>query len=165
MVRQLFNSWQYLHQALSLLQCKDFQGSLSALEKVIEARPDVINRNMETVKPLFPRLRPQGNYNASLELLERIAASSVVSKSGFMLGFGESQDDILRLMDDLAAISCDRLTIGQYQQPTLKHWPVVKYYHPDKFERLKGIASNFGFKYAEAGPLLRSSYHAARADY
>ncbi|NTW78262.1 MAG: lipoyl synthase [Syntrophaceae bacterium] len=142
----------------------DFQGSLSALEKVIEAHPDVINHNMETVKPLFPRLRPQGNYEVSLELLSRIAASSLVSKSGFMIGFGESQDEILRLMDDLAAVSCTRLTIGQYQQPTLQHWPVVKYYHPDEFARLQEIAGKRGFKYVEAGPLVRSSYHAAQAD-
>ena len=154
----------------ALPECKievlipDFQGSLSALEKVIEARPDVINHNMETVKPLFPRLRPQGNYSLSLELLSRVSSSFTISKSGFMIGFGESQDDILRLMDDLAAVSCDRLTIGQYQQPTLQHWPVVKYYHPDEFYRLQEIAGELGFRYAEAGPLVRSSYHAARAD-
>lgn len=142
----------------------DFQGNRSALEKVIEAHPDVINHNMETVKPLFPRLRPQGNYDISLELLRRTATSSLVSKSGFMIGFGESHDDVLRLMDDLAAVSCARLTIGQYQQPTLKHLPVVKYYHPDEFSRLKEIARERGFKYVEAGPLVRSSYHAARAE-
>ena len=142
----------------------DFQGSTSALEKVIEAHPDVINHNMETVRQLFPGLRPQGNYDVSLELLNRVSASSVVSKSGFMIGFGESQDDILRLMDDLAAVSCDRLTIGQYQQPTLQHWPVFKYYHPEEFARLKEIAGNLGFKYVESGPLVRSSYHAAQAE-
>ena len=155
----------------ALPECKievlipDFQGSLSALEKVIEVHPDVINHNMETVRQLFPRLRPQGNYDVSLELLSLVSASSVVSKSGFMIGFGESQDDILRLMDDLAAVSCDRLTIGQYQQPTFQHWPVVKYYHPDEFARLKEIACSIGFRYVEAGPLVRSSYHAVRADH
>ncbi len=142
----------------------DFQGDFPALEKVIAAHPDVINHNMETVKPLFPHLRPSGNYNISLELLSRIATSSVVAKSGFMIGFGESNDDILRLLDDLAAVSCARLTIGQYQRPTLKHWPVAKYYHPDEFARLKEIACKLGFKYVEAGPLVRSSYHAARAE-
>jgi lipoic acid synthetase len=142
----------------------DFQGKITALEKVIAAHPDVINHNMETVKPLFPQLRPGGNYNVSLELLGRIAAASLVSKSGFMIGFGESRDDILRLMDDLVSVSCARLTIGQYQQPTLKHWPVVKYYHPDEFARLKDIAGKLGFKYVEAGPLVRSSYHAAWAE-
>lgn len=157
-----------LHE--SLPDCKievlipDFQGNRLALDKVIEANPDVINHNIETVKPLFPRLRPQGNYDISLELLRRTAASSPVSKSGFMIGFGENNDDILRLMDDLAAVHCERLTIGQYQQPTLKHWPVVKYYHPDEFARLKEYATELGFKYVEAGPLVRSSYHAARAE-
>jgi lipoyl synthase len=142
----------------------DFQGSLSALEKVIAAGPDVINHNMETVKPLFPQLRPQGSYNVSLELLSRVSSSSVISKSGFMIGFGESNDDILRLIEDLAYVSCERLTIGQYQRPTLNHWPVVKYYHPDEFARLKEIACSLGFEYVEAGPLTRSSYHAAQAD-
>jgi lipoyl synthase len=142
----------------------DFQGDKAALEKVIAAHPDVINHNMETVKPLFPQLRSQGNYNVSLDLLSRVSSSPVISKSGFMVGFGENRDDILRLMDDLAAASCARLTIGQYQQPTLQHWPVVKYYHPDEFARLKEIAGELGFKYVEAGPLVRSSYHAARAE-
>jgi lipoic acid synthetase len=143
----------------------DFQGCWSALEKVMASHPDVINHNMEVVEPLFPQLRLQGNYDLSLELLSRIASSpQVVSKSGFMIGFGESNDDILRLMDDLAEVSCARLTIGQYQQPTLKHWPVAKYYHPDEFAEFKQIAYQKGFQYVEAGPLVRSSYHAAKAD-
>ena len=141
----------------------DFRGSRPALGKVIAAHPDVINHNMEVVKPLFPRLRPQGNYDVSLELLNKVAASSVISKSGFMVGFGEVQDDILQLMDDLASASCSRLTIGQYQRPTMRHWPVAKYYHPDEFAYLKEIAYQKGFQYVEAGPLVRSSYHAARA--
>jgi lipoyl synthase len=141
----------------------DFQGNSAALEKVITANPDVINHNMEVVKSIFARVRPQGNYNVSLKLLKQIAASSVMSKSGFMIGFGESREDILQLIDDLASVSCARLTIGQYQQPTLKHWPVAKYYHPDEFAEFKEIAYQKGFQYVEAGPLVRSSYHAARA--
>jgi lipoic acid synthetase len=141
----------------------DFQGNQTALEKVIAAKPDVINHNMEVVEPLFAQLRPQGNYNISLKLLSGIAATPVVSKSGFMIGFGEKRDDILRLIDDLASVSCERLTIGQYQQPTLKHWPVAKYYHPDEFAKFKEIAYQNGFKYVESGPLVRSSYHAAKA--
>jgi lipoic acid synthetase len=141
----------------------DFQGNSAALEKVIAANPDVINHNMEVVKSIFARVRPQGNYNVSLKLLKQIAASSVMSKSGFMIGFGESREDILQLIDDLASVSCARLTIGQYQQPTLKHWPVAKYYHPDEFAEFKEIAYQKGFQYVEAGPLVRSSYHAARA--
>ncbi len=142
----------------------DFQGNSAALEKVIATKPDVINHNMEVVKSMFAQLRPQGNYDVSLELIKKIAASSVISKSGFMIGFGESRDDILRLIDDLASVSCARLTIGQYQQPTLKHWPVAKYYHPDEFAEIKEIAYQKGFQYVEAGPLVRSSYHAARAE-
>ena len=141
----------------------DFQGNKAALEKVLTANPDVVNHNLEVVELLFPQLRPQGDYYTSLTLLSQIATTPIVSKSGFMIGFGESNDDILRLMDDLAEVSCARLTIGQYQQPTLKHWPVAKYYHPDEFAEFKQIAYQKGFQYIEAGPLVRSSYHAARA--
>jgi len=141
----------------------DFQGDSAALEKVIQAGPDVINHNMEIVKSMYARLRPQGNYDVSLEMLKKISSSSVISKSGFMIGFGESREDILRLIDDLAEVSCARLTIGQYQQPTLKHWPVAKYYHPGEFAEFGEIAYRKGFKYVEAGPLVRSSYHAAKA--
>jgi lipoic acid synthetase len=142
----------------------DFQGNSAALEKVIDAAPDVINHNMEVVEPLFASLRPQGNYSLSLKLLSGMAVTSVVSKSGFMVGFGEKSDDILRLIGDLASVSCQRLTIGQYQQPTLKHWPVAKYYHPDEFAEFKEIAYSKGFKYVASGPLVRSSYHAAQAE-
>jgi lipoic acid synthetase len=141
----------------------DFQDNQAALEKVIAARPDVINHNMEVVKPMFARLRPQGNYDVSLKLLQNISSSSVISKSGFMIGFGESREDTLQLIDDLVSVSCARLTIGQYQQPTLKHWPVAKYYHPDEFAEFKEIAYQKGFQYVESGPLVRSSYHAAMA--
>jgi lipoyl synthase len=141
----------------------DFQGNSTALQKVINAKPDVINHNMEVVKLMFARLRPKGNYDISLNMLKNISSSSVVSKSGFMIGFGESREDILLLIDDLATVSCARLTIGQYQQPTLKHWQVAKYYHPDEFAEFKEIAYQKGFQYVDAGPLVRSSYHAARA--
>jgi lipoic acid synthetase len=141
----------------------DFQGNQAALEKVLQSRPDVINHNIEVVKSMFARLRPQGNYDVSLNLLKNIGSSPVISKSGFMVGFGESREDILQLIDNLAFVSCSRLTIGQYQQPTLKHWPVAKYYHPDEFAEFKEIAYQKGFQHVEAGPLVRSSYHAARA--
>jgi lipoic acid synthetase len=153
----------------NVTQCKievlipDFQGNQAVLEKVVSAEPDVINHNIEVVKPMFARLRPQGNYDVSLELLKKIGSSSVISKSGFMVGFGESREDILQLIDDLSSVSCARLTIGQYQQPTLKHWPVAKYYHPDEFAEFKEIAYQKGFQHVEAGPLVRSSYHAAKA--
>ncbi len=140
----------------------DFQGNQKALDKVMAAVPDVINHNMEVAETLFGELRPQGNYHLSLQLLSRIAVTPIVSKSGFMLGFGEQKEDILRLMDDLAAASCARLTIGQYQQPTLKHRPVAQYWHPDEFAEFKAIAYSKGFQHVESGPLVRSSYHAAK---
>ena len=142
----------------------DFSGNPEALAKVLDAAPDVVNHNMEVAQTLFPRLRPQGKYSQSLLLLAGIASTPVVSKSGFMVGFGEEKEDILRLMDDLASVSCARLTIGQYQQPTLKHWPVAKYYHPDEFAEFEEIAYSKGFQHVESGPLVRSSYHAAQAN-
>ncbi len=141
----------------------DFQGHVGAWGKVIAAKPDVINHNMEVVEPLFAQLRPQGDYHISLKLIAHAASTPVVSKSGFMLGFGEKREDILRLIDDLASVACARLTIGQYQQPTLKHWPVAKYYAPDEFVEFKAIAYSKGFQYVEAGPLVRSSYRAFQA--
>ncbi|MFO7568643.1 MAG: lipoyl synthase, partial [Smithellaceae bacterium] len=142
----------------------DFQGNPDALGKVMAARPDVINHNMEVVRLFFSQLRPQGDYRQSLTLLSRLAFAPVVSKSGFMVGFGEKREDVLHLMDDLVSVSCARLTIGQYQQPTRRHWPVAKYYHPDEFAELKDVAYAKGFQYVAAGPLVRSSYHAAGAD-
>lgn len=142
----------------------DFRGNQRALEEVMDAGPAVINHNIEVVPAIFRDLRPQGNYRVSLELLKRIGEDSskkIVSKSGFMVGFGESHADILELMEDLAGVRCERLTFGQYQQPTRKHWPVRKYYHPDEFEALKAAAVAMGFSHVEAGPLVRSSYHAA----
>jgi lipoic acid synthetase len=144
----------------------DFQGNRRALEQVMASGPTVVNHNMEVAPALFRDLRPQGNYSVSIELLRRISDYSlkrIVSKSGFMVGFGESHADILELMEDLSGVHCERLTIGQYQQPTRKHWPVQKYYHPDEFEALKEAATARGFRHVEAGPLVRSSYHAAGA--
>ena len=144
----------------------DFQGNWRALEQVMAAGPDVINHNIEVAPTLYPNLRPQGNYKISLELLRRIKPGTekkIVSKSGFMVGFGEKREDILRLLEDLVAAKCERLTIGQYQQPTRNHWPVMKYYHPDEFKEMKEVACAMGFRHVESGPLVRSSYHAARA--
>jgi lipoic acid synthetase len=144
----------------------DFQGSRRALEVVMAAGPAVINHNMEVVPALFKDLRPHGDYRVSLELLKRIGEDSskrIVSKSGFMVGFGELYADILELMEDLARVGCRRLTIGQYQQPTRNHWPVRRYYHPDEFQEMKEIAISMGFRNVESGPLIRSSYHAAGA--
>ncbi len=144
----------------------DFQGSRESLEKVLAASPRVINHNLEVASSHFAALRPQGNYQTSLELLRRVNAEAggrIVSKSGFMVGFGEHRSDILSLMADLAAVRCERLTIGQYQQPTRAHWPVAKYYHPDEFQELAEAAYAMGFRHVESGPLVRSSYRAAQA--
>jgi len=140
----------------------DFRGNAAALDKTIKAAPNVINHNMEVVRSLFGRLRPQGNYTLSLNILRHVSRRAVIAKSGFMVGLGETNDDILSLMDDLASTGCARLTIGQYQQPTRKHWPVARYYHPEEFAKLKEIAYQKGFQHVESGPLVRSSYHAAR---
>ena len=141
----------------------DFQGNRDALELIIEAQPDVINHNMEVVRPLFKKIRPQGDYDISLEVLRRIHdyEGKVISKSGFMIGLGEKWEDILELINDLADVHCERLTIGQYLQPTHNHWAVHKYYHPDEFAELKHVACQVGFTSVESGPLVRSSYHAA----
>jgi lipoic acid synthetase len=140
----------------------DFQGKTAALDEVIAAGPDVINHNIEVTPSLYHRLRPQGDYATSLQILARIGGSStVISKSGFMIGFGETSEDILGLMEDLAGVGCQRVTIGQYLQPTVDHWPVRKYYHPDEFAAFMEKAMAMGFRHIEAGPLVRSSYHAA----
>jgi lipoic acid synthetase len=143
----------------------DLQGNWNALDVIMAGRPDVINHNIEVVKPLFASLRPRGNYQISIELLQRIREfpDKTTSKTGFMIGFGEGWNDILDLLRELSGVGCERLTIGQYQQPNRELWPVKKYYHPDEFETLKQIASQMGFKHVESGPLVRSSYHAAMA--
>lgn len=141
----------------------DFQGSFPALQTVIAAAPAVINHNMEVCARLFPQLRPEGNYGRSLELLQRVReqAPAIITKSGFMIGLGEEKGDIRTLMEDLCVSGCQRLTIGQYLQPTRNHWPVHKYYHPDEFAKLRQDALAMGFEAVMAGPLVRSSYHAA----
>ncbi|HUH66118.1 MAG TPA: lipoyl synthase [Syntrophales bacterium] len=142
----------------------DLRGNWDALASIIKERPDVINHNVECVPSFFSFIRPQGDYRLSLEILRRIHqhdSNGIVIKSGFMVGFGEFWSDIMALLQDLAHIPCGSVTIGQYQQPTRDHWPVMKYYHPDEFEVMKGMALEMGLANVEAGPLVRSSYHAA----
>jgi lipoic acid synthetase len=142
----------------------DFQGSVAALEQVIAAGPAVINHNIEVAPSIYSRLRPEGSYETSLKILKRAGEKPpIISKSGFMIGFGEGREDIRRLLEDLAAVGCRRITIGQYLQPSKDHWPVRKYYHPDEFADLRQEALAMGFRHVEAGPLVRSSYHAAAA--
>ena len=141
----------------------DFQGKKDALQKVIDAGPDVVNHNVETVPHLYFSVRPQAIYERSLELLYRVSKSGILSKSGLMLGLGETNEEVMEVMKDLRAAKCDILTLGQYLSPSPAHHPVVAYIHPDIFTMLQQKAFNMGFLEVNAGPLVRSSYHAARA--
>ena len=140
----------------------DFCGNDRALFAVIEAAPDVLNHNVETVPRLYPAVRPRADYGRSLRLLARVKESNSksVTKSGLMIGIGEEWDEALRVMADLREARCDILTIGQYLRPTPGHLPVARYYTPDQFETLRRIALESGYIHVESGPLVRSSYHA-----
>lgn len=140
----------------------DLRGDARALREIIAAGPDVINHNMEVVERLYRIIRPEGSFDLSLEILKNVQLSGITSKSGFMVGFGETWEDIIELMKKLAAAGCEVITIGQYQQPTVCHWPVEKYYSPDEFRQLKQTALSIGFRKVESGPLVRSSYRAAQ---
>lgn len=138
----------------------DFKGSARALETVLSAGPDILNHNMETVPRLYTLVRPQAKYGRSIEVLDRAKSAGAVTKTGLMLGLGETLQEIQAVLSDLAAVRCDILTLGQYLQPSKDHLPVVRYYHPDEFDRLKAEALKKGFRRVESGPLVRSSYHA-----
>jgi len=138
----------------------DFKGSHSAQDRVFEARPDILNHNTETVPRLYRSVRPQGKYFWSLELISRAKRAGLVTKSGLMLGLGESDLEIRAVMADLVESGCDILTLGQYLQPTRTHLVVNRYYHPDEFSTLREAGLRLGFRHVESGPLVRSSYHA-----
>jgi lipoic acid synthetase len=138
----------------------DFQGSSSALKAVVDAGPDVVNHNIETVAELYSRVRPQADYRQSLQLLERARKIGAKTKSGLMLGLGESAQQLRTAMKDLRAVDCCLLTLGQYLQPSKNHLPVDRFVHPDDFHRLKDEGMALGFEHIEAAPLVRSSYHA-----
>jgi lipoic acid synthetase len=141
----------------------DFKGNWEALAEVVEAHPDVLNHNMESIARLYDKVRPQAKYERSLELLERVKrlAPTMRTKSGLMVGLGEEPREIVDTMRDLRRVACDLLTIGQYLRPSPQHLPVVRYYHPDEFAALKRRGEAMGFVHVEAGSLVRSSYHAA----
>lgn len=141
----------------------DFDGDKSLLDIVISARPDVLGHNIETVERLTPEVRSRAKYRTSLDVIRYIAQSGIVSKSGLMLGLGETEKEILATLDDLAECGCRILTIGQYLQPTKNHLEVSEYVHPDKFAFYKEEALKRGFAYVESGPLVRSSYMADKA--
>jgi lipoic acid synthetase len=141
----------------------DFQGNIEALMTVVAAKPDIFNHNMEVPESLYPAInRPHDNYRSSLRVLERAKEFGAITKSGLMIGLGETTEDILHTFSDLRRIGCNLLTIGQYLQPSRDNTSVIKYYSPLEFEQLKKIAMDFGFEEVEAGPLVRSSYRANR---
>ncbi|MBO5445547.1 MAG: lipoyl synthase [Muribaculaceae bacterium] len=140
----------------------DFQGRLELVDKVIAEGPDVISHNLETVRRLTPEVRCHATYDTSLNVIRHISESGIRSKSGIMLGLGETREEILETMRDLREVGCEVMTIGQYLQPTPHHYPIQDYIHPDVFEeyRLEGL--KMGFRHIESSPMVRSSYHAER---
>jgi lipoyl synthase len=140
----------------------DFEGNEEALASVVAERPDILNHNIETVARLFPSIRPQGKYARSIELLAQAKKLGARTKSGLIVGMGETTEEIREVMRDLRAVHCDILTIGQYLQPSKEHLPVARFYHPDDFEAFKTEGLTLGFSHVESGPLVRSSYHAEK---
>lgn len=140
----------------------DFQGSAQALQKVLEARPDVLNHNIETVPRLYPSVRPGALYPQSLELLKNVKAydAAIPTKSGLMLGLGEAATEVRQTLQDLRQVGCRFLTLGQYLQPTKKHLPVDRFVPPEEFDKWKKTAQDMGFTEVASGPFVRSSYHA-----
>ena len=140
----------------------DFQGRKELVSQVIEAGPEIISHNMETVKRISPQVRSAANYHTSLEVIRQIAESGTTAKSGIMVGLGETPAEVEELMDDLITVGCKILTIGQYLQPTHKHYPVVAYITPEQFAIYKETGLKKGFEQVESAPLVRSSYHAEK---
>lgn len=141
----------------------DFQGRRELVEQVIEARPDIISHNMETVRRISPLVRSAARYDTSLEVIRQIAASGITAKSGIMVGLGETPAEVEELMDDLRAAGCQIMTIGQYLQPSHRHYPVAEYVTPEQFKRYEETGLAKGFTQVESGPLVRSSYHAEKS--
>lgn len=141
----------------------DFQGRRELVEQVIEARPDIISHNMETVRRLSPLVRSAARYDTSLDVIRQIAASGITAKSGIMVGLGETPAEVEEVMDDLRAAGCQIMTIGQYLQPSHRHYPVAEYVTPAQFKRYEETGLAKGFTQVESGPLVRSSYHAEKS--
>jgi lipoic acid synthetase len=140
----------------------DFAGKWENLQRIIDAAPEIVSHNLETVRRLTKQVRIQAKYDRSLEALLRLKQGGMRTKSGVMLGLGESEEETLETIDDLAAVHVDILTLGQYLQPTPKHLPVASFITPEKFAEYKEYALSKGFRYVESGPLVRSSYHAEK---
>ncbi len=140
----------------------DFKGEWHNLENIIKVRPEIVSHNIETVERLTKKVRIQAKYHRSLEVLKRLKAAGLKTKSGMMLGLGETDQEVLQSMKDLREVGVDILTLGQYLQPTPKHLPVLEFIHPEKFAFFKEEGLKKGFKFVESGPLVRSSYHAEK---
>ena len=140
----------------------DFEGNYEALERVVKAGPHVLNHNIETTRRVFRKVRPRGNYDLSLKLLARVKQINpqMPSKSGMMVGLGETKSELLETMADLRTAGCDLLTIGQYLRPSKRHHPIIRFYRPEEFKELEMAGLEMGFKHVASGPLVRSSYHA-----
>ncbi len=140
----------------------DFNGNAPLIQQVIDARPDVISHNLETVRRLTHRIRSKAQYDRSLQVIKQIADSDVISKSGIMVGIGETDEEVFETMRDLRNVGCQVMTIGQYLQPSLNHIAVDRYVHPDIFDKFREEGIRLGFKHIESSPLVRSSYHAEK---
>lgn len=153
---------QSLHSVKIEVLTPDFKGDITSLKIVLDANPDVFNHNMETIKRLYPTIRPQADYQRSLRILRTAKgiSPSIKVKSGLMLGLGETIDEVIKLFYDLKSTGCNILTIGQYLQPSKNNQPVAKYISPDIFKKLKNIAYNIGFEFVASAPLVRSSMNA-----
>ncbi|MCX7728501.1 MAG: lipoyl synthase [Bacteroidia bacterium] len=140
----------------------DFQGKWENIKRIVDAKPDIVSHNIETVKRLTKQVRIQAKYERSLEVLRMLKEAGMRTKSGLMVGLGETVEEIYETIDDLANVKVDVITIGQYLQPTAKHLPVARFIHPNEFKQFKEYALKKGFKHVESGPLVRSSYHAEK---
>ena len=143
----------------------DLKGNKNAIKSIVDAKPDVYNHNIETTPRLYPKVRPMAIYKRSLDVLQYVktVAPDMLTKSGFMVGLGETETEVYKMLNDLMEIKVDIVTIGQYMQPSSKHYPVYEYVHPDIFEKYKSYAEKVGFKIVESAPLVRSSYQAEKA--
>jgi lipoic acid synthetase len=140
----------------------DFRGIMDQIQRIIDASPDVVSHNMETVERITRQVRIQAKYHRSLEVLKTLKQGGMRTKTGIMLGLGETKEEVIQSMKDLVAVGTDVLTLGQYLQPTKKHLPVQRFVHPDEFAELREIGYQIGFDYVESGPLVRSSYHSEK---
>ena len=140
----------------------DFAGNWENLQRIIDVAPEIVSHNLETVRRLTKQVRIQAKYDRSLEVLFRLKKGGMRTKSGIMLGLGETDEEILETMEDLRSVQVDILTLGQYLQPTSKHLPIAEFVTPERFDRYREIGMEMGFKYVESGPLVRSSYHAEK---